>query len=112
MKAVENDSHNNKRTVLSALNLFLSLAYERLRDPTALSDKFQNRQSLLPSVKDSVDDKFLHQFDVSSLGNIDPHTSNRIPTAVEQLRGRQSGSVFLRNIPTLLLFNLIFGRSL
>ena len=115
MKTAENKSRNNseddqgkKRTILSALNLFLSLAYERLREPSVVSD---DKHSLLMS--DSPDDKFLHhQLDVSWLGNIDPHTSNRIPTALEQLRGSKSGSVYLRNIPTLLLFNLIFGRSL
>ena len=118
MKTVEQqNSHsgqnqNKNRTVLSALNLFLSLAYERLRDPPLLHDHFPNKPSLLLSVTDCADDKSLAKFDVSLLGNIDPPSTMRIPTAVEQLRGRQSGSVYLRNIPTLLLFNLIFGRSL
>ena len=86
VKTVENtgqeERNNSKnRTLLSALNLFLSLAYES-------------------------------QFDVSWLRTIDPHSSGRNPTALEQLRGKQRGSVYLRNIPTLLLFNLIFGGSL
>ena len=107
-KSDSREDPSKKRTVLSALNLFLSLAYERLRNPTVLCGKVQTKPSLLMSLTDChcADD-------VSWLtGNIDPQGSNRIPTAVEQLRGRQNGSVHLGNIPTLLLFNLIFGRSL
>ena len=86
LRTVENtgqeERNNSKnRTLLSALNLFLSLAYES-------------------------------QCDVSWLRTVDPHSSGRNPTALEQLRGKQRGSVQLRNIPTLLLFNLIFGGSL
>ena len=115
MKTVEQQSRedqNKKRTVLSALNLFLSLAYERLRDPAIRRDNIPTKPPLVLSVTDGADDKSLAKFDVSLLGNIDPPSSTRIPTAVEQLRGKQGGTVYLRNIPTLLLFNLIFGRSL
>ena len=96
------NDQNKKRTVLSSLNLFLALAYERLRKPSELSD-IKCQDSLL----------MIAHGDVCCREGVEPQPGRgRVPTAVQQLKGGVKGKLYLRNIPTLLLFNLIYGRSL
>ena len=84
-----------RRSTLSTLNLLLALVYEKMRNP---------------ALKISLDRGFL----TLQAQNCQESISNRsssLPTAFQQLTQGIYNRVCLKNIPTLLLFNLIFGRS-
>ena len=109
MKAARQNikDQNKKRSVLSSLNLFLCLAYERLRDPTFLTPELRSQDSVL-----MIDHRSQNHSDVSRGGVVSPKSRREVPTAIQQLKGVQEGRLYLRNIQNLLLFNLIHGRSL
>ena len=114
MKAARQNikDQNKKRSVLSSLNLFLCLAYERLRDPTFLTPELRSQDSVLMIDHRAEFEKSLNHSDVSRGGVVSPKSRREVPTAIQQLKGVQEGRLYLRNIPNLLLFNLIHGRSL
>ena len=114
MKAARQNikDQNKKRSVLSSLNLFLCLAYERLRDPTFLTPELRSQDSVLMIQHRAEFEESCNQSDVSRKGVVSPKSRREVPTAIQQLKGVQEGRLYLRNIPNLLLFNLIHGRSL
>ena len=102
----------NKRTVLSSLNLFLALTYEGIRDPTRVVNLCRNKpngtlysQNLKIICQDGDGDGDENYVEDNNVG---------VQTAISQLKcGRKKQKQFnMQNVPTLLLFNLIYGRSL
>ena len=98
---------------LSSLNLFLSLVYEKLRDPSFIVDETRSEEPgcmTLYEHKVSID----HQERVCMHDKIAFHECDQrsVPSAYQQLKYGNMKKIYIKNIPTLLLFNFIYGRKL
>ena len=86
------------RTALSTLNLLLAMVYEKMRNPRlgiCLNQGFLTFQSEKPESDDNP-------------RNTSPSPCSAFQQLTQEIRNR----ICLKNIPTLLLFNLIFGQNL
>ena len=86
------------RTALSTLNLLLAMVYEKMRNPRlgiCLNQGFLTFSSEKPESDDNP-------------RNNSPSPSSAFQQLTQEIRNR----ICLKNIPTLLLFNLIFGQNL
>jgi len=106
-----------RRQNLSLLNLFLALVNERLCGDFVTMEEEEKRPFLV-LFKDN--NKMQHksgsesdcQTSVCMHNKIALHSCDKVPTAMRQLREGVFNKIYLRNIPSLLLFNLVYGRSL
>ena len=114
MQSARKQNSKDKKSVLSSLNLFLALIYEKMRNQSKLSTDekfllFYQDQYSLTSSKNQVEN---NKTKVCMHDKITFLKCDLVPTAFKQLKDGSNGKIYLRNIPTLLLFNLIYGRSL
>ena len=109
IKTVKNEPEISRncrnKTLLSSLNLFLALSYEGIRHPDGVMEICRNiatkkHPENVPTIREKQREE--EKEDICK-GKF---------SAISQLKSGRVEILNARNIPTLLLFNIVYGRSL
>ena len=93
--------------------MFLSLVYEKLRDPGYLVDNTKSQDPgcmILYEDRISVDNQ--DRICMHDKIAFHPCDKRAVPSAYQQLKDGNMNKIYLKNVPTLLLFNFIYGRKI
>ena len=107
------DVHKTSRTrkLLSSLNLFLALSAEGIRDPGEPIDIYKDAPNEIFSLVPQHREKNILSRNSGGEKYLGAAFNLSGPIAISQLKSNKCKYLYIENVPTLLLFNLIFGKE-